>query len=111
MAGAGRRRYTCDEIGELRMTFASLSSRSLALFALLAAGVGLGFSCDKSVNDGSVSVLVTVRSSLGAANQQSGGDAVSLDSRVVSISADGRYIAFATKAPNLVSNDNNGAVD
>ncbi|HEX7901962.1 MAG TPA: hypothetical protein VF950_29655 [Planctomycetota bacterium] len=89
----------------------SRPSRSVVFLALLAAGLGLGFSCDKSINDSTVSVLVTVRSSLGDNNQQSGGDAVSLDSRVVSISADGRYIAFATKAPNLVAGDNNGAVD
>lgn len=82
------------------------TSRSLLLLTVVAAGLGLGFSCDKSVNDSSVSLLVTVRSSLGVVNQQAGGDvAFATESRVVSISADGRYVAFASKAPNLVTGD------
>ncbi len=92
------------------MTIRFRSSRSVVFVALLAAAVGLGFSCDKSVNDNSVNVLVTVRSSLGVINQQSGGDA-SLETRSVAISTNGRYVAFTTKAPNLVTGDANGDTD
>jgi Tol biopolymer transport system component len=71
----------------------------------------LGFSCDKSVNDDSVSLLVTVRASLGDDNQQGGGDVLNGDVRVLALSADGRYVAFVSKAENLVDNDGNGDAD
>lgn len=93
------------------MSTMSRTARAAAGVVLLGAVVGsLGFSCDKTVNNESVALLVTVRASLGAGNQQGGGDAA-LDNRAVALSSDGRYLAFASKAPNLVADDNNGVSD
>lgn len=82
----------------------------LMAFGLGAMIASLGFSCDKSVNDSSVALEVTVRASLGENNIQGGGDAA-LDDRAVAVSADGRFVAFASKAPNLVAGDLNGNTD
>lgn len=93
------------------MTIRSRTLRATARLLLVGAAVaGLGFSCDKSINDESVEVLVTVRASLGNGSQQGGGDAA-VDDRSVAVSADGRFVAFASKAPNLVAGDANGLTD
>lgn len=93
------------------MKIASRTSRALlTAFGLGAVIASLGFSCEKSVNDSSVALEVTVRASLGENNIQGGGDAA-LDDRAVAVSADGRYVAFASKAPNMVPGDLNGNTD
>jgi Tol biopolymer transport system component len=85
------------------MVIPSRGLRAAARLVLLGLAIAsLGFSCDKTVNDESVNLLVTVRASLGRTNQQGAGDAT-LDTRSVALSADGRYLAFASKAANLVT--------
>lgn len=94
------------------MTIRFRHSSALARLVLLGAALaGFGFSCDKTVNDNSVALEVTVRASLGAANQQGGGDVPTIPERVVSVSGDGRYVAFTSRAPNLVPGDLNGDND
>jgi Tol biopolymer transport system component len=87
-------------------------SRALARLAILGVALaGFGFSCDKTVNDNSVALLVTVRASLGAGNTQGGGDVPTVPERITALSGDGRYIAFTSRAPNLVPGDLNGDTD
>jgi Tol biopolymer transport system component len=87
---------------------ASPAGRRLAALSVLAALAVLAPACQKRVNDENVFLLVTVRVSLGTSNQQGNGDVVL---EPPAISADGRYVAFSSKAPNLVANDNNSAAD
>lgn len=78
------------------------------LFPGVAVLIVLGLQCSPTVNNNSVSLLVTVRASLGDSNQQGTGDA-SLEHQ--GVSADGRYIVFASKATNLVPGDTNQFAD
>lgn len=80
--------------------------RRLLLALLLPAGLTSG--CEKKVNNDSVAVEVTVRASLGNANQQGNDDSID---ELGDLSADGRYIVFASKASNLVPGDTNGLPD
>src|SRR5437773_837507 len=95
-------------------------SPSVSLFRAACLGIlvaGLSLSCNKSFDTNAVAFEVTIRASLNSAGLEGHGDAIGgggagygmIDRPA--ISSDGRYVAFATKAEDLVSNDNNHLVD
>ena len=76
------------------------------LLGLLALANGLG--CTKKVNKETAKLSVTFRASQSTLAVQGNG-AAAIDR--AGISQDGRYVAFTSKATNLVPNDNNNASD
>jgi len=82
------------------------SVRCLLVAGLLLLANGLG--CTKKVNKDAATLAVTFRASQSTSSVQGNG-AASIDR--AGISSDGRYIAFTSKATNLVPNDLNNASD
>ena len=72
--------------------------------------VGVGFlsSCSGNISDSTVSLATTVRVSLNTSEQEGIGACYP---EMPAISSDGRYVAFASDATNLVSDDTNGYTD
>src|SRR6187549_2781605 len=82
------------------------SGRWLLVAGLLLLTNGIG--CSKKVNKESATLAVTIRASQNTSSIQGNGAAVF---ERAGISQDGRYIAFTSKATNLVPNDLNNASD
>lgn len=82
------------------------SGRFFLIAGLLLLAHGLG--CSKKVNNETAVLAVTFRASQTTSAVQGNGSAV-IDR--AGISSDGRYIAFTSKATNLVPNDLNNAAD
>ncbi len=76
------------------------------LSCLVLAGLLLAAACDASVNDDDVSLAVTTRASIDSSQAEANGISVS-----ASISADGRYVAFASTARNLTPETVTGSGD
>src|SRR6187549_1735763 len=82
------------------------SGRWLLVAGLLLLTNGIG--CSKKVNKESATLAVTIRASQNTSSIQGNGAAVF---ERAGISQDGRYVAFTSKATNLVPNDLNNASD